>query len=321
MEGVIDHKMRKMLTQLGGYDRCVTEFIRVVNNPVSMKVFRRLCPELETGGETDSGTPVFVQLLGGDPKLIAESAAIAVDAGAPGIDLNFGCPAKTVNRNDGGSVLLKQPHRIGNIVSAVRQQVDPAIPVCAKIRLGFEDIDKLAENVDQVYRAGATELCIHARTRTNGYKPPAYWSELAGLDRNQSTRLIVNGEIWNVDDMRTAQRQSGCDDVMIGRGGLAQPDLARQIRASQTNEKTLPAMPWRDIAGMVDSFYNHQDSANLKFAGNRTKQWLVYLKRHYVEAGQLFDAIKRLSVVDDIAQTILQHRKNLDQPDEFKNVA
>ena len=321
MEGVIDYKMRQMLTRLGGYDRCVTEFIRVTSNPVPAKVFRRLCPELETGGRTDSGVPVFVQLLGGDPNLIATSAATAVKAGAPGIDLNFGCPTKIVNRHDGGSVLLQHPKRIGDIVSAVRQQIDPAVPVCAKIRLGFNNADQLADNVDQVYQAGATELCIHARTKTHGYKPPAYWSELATLTRHPATRLIVNGEIWNINDAHSALHQSGCEDLMVGRGGLAQPDLARLIRADKEEGSPAAAMPWQEIVAMVDQFYHSKDSVNTKYAGNRTKQWLAYLKRQYVGANQLFETIKGLSTPEDLAQGILAHRKSLDQADTFSRAA
>ena len=316
MEGVIDYNMRQMLTELGGYDRCVTEFIRVTNNPVPLKVLRRLCPELDADGKTRSGVPVYIQLLGGDPKMIADSAVIATKAGALGIDLNFGCPTKIVNRHDGGSVLLKEPHRVGDIVSTVRQAVDPSIPVCAKIRLGFDNADFLAEIVAEVYRAGANELCVHARTRTQGYKPPAYWSELAELDRSANTRLIVNGEIWSVKDADKAMQESHCSDIMVGRGGLAKPDLARLIRVGKYGKysgKKETELTWQEVAAMVDYFYHHQDSNSPKYAGNRTKQWLVYLTKNYPEAVQLFEAIKRLSSVDSIAQTIHRHRNNLDR--------
>ena len=312
MEGVVDHNMRRILTDIGGYDRCVTEFIRVTSHPVPLKVFKRLCPELDSGGMTASGTPVFVQLLGGDPDLIAKSALTAVKAGAPGIDLNFGCPTKIVNRHDGGSVLLKYPHRIGNIVSAVRQTIDPAIPVCAKIRLGFENSDYLDENVDHVYSAGASELCIHARTRNQGYKPPAFWSELEGLPRSKETDLVVNGEIWTAENAMQAKAESGCEHIMIGRGGLARPDLAKLIRA-QSNKDHLSPLPWQEVVAMVDQFFCNQDSHRSRYAGNRTKQWLVYLGKQYTHALELFKSLKRLTSVDDINQAIYIHRKDLEQ--------
>ena len=116
MEGVIDHVMRELLTSLGGIDRCVTEFVRVTDRLLPPRVFRRLCPELDTGGTTASGVPVYLQLLGGQAAVLADNAARAAELGAPGIDLNFGCPAKTVNRSDGGAILLREPQRVHAIV-------------------------------------------------------------------------------------------------------------------------------------------------------------------------------------------------------------
>ena len=85
MEGVIDHTMRELLTSLGGVDRCVTEFVRVSAQLLPARVFRRYCPELAHGGATSSGVPVYLQLLGGQPTVMADNAARAAELGAPGI--------------------------------------------------------------------------------------------------------------------------------------------------------------------------------------------------------------------------------------------
>ncbi|MGZ3722706.1 MAG: tRNA-dihydrouridine synthase, partial [Bdellovibrionales bacterium] len=106
MEGVLDWTLRELLSSIGGVDRMVTEFVRVTDLLLPEHVFYRYCPELKQGGRTLAGTPVLVQLLGGQTGPLAENAARAVELGAPGIDLNFGCPAKTVNRHDGGATLL-----------------------------------------------------------------------------------------------------------------------------------------------------------------------------------------------------------------------
>ncbi len=317
MEGVIDHNMRKLLTGIGGYDRCVTEFIRVTTNPVPAKVFNRLCPELASDGHTASGVPVFVQLLGGDPELMAKSAEVAIANGAPGIDLNFGCPAKVVNRHGGGSILLRDPHRIGIIVKAVRDRTPPSVPVCAKIRLGFNNSELLPDIVDQIGAASANELCIHARTRIDGYKPPAYWSHIGEINPPNNLRLIVNGEIWNVEHAVSARQQSGCPDLMVGRGGLACPDLAKIIHSgvNQIVNKYQP-LDWPQIAAMVNTLFNHHDSQRAKYAGNRTKQWLAYLRKRYQGAEILFHQIKRLSDADSISKMITKHRHQLDH--EYK---
>ena len=94
MEGVVDHLMREMLTEIGGFDLCITEFVRVVDQLLPRRVFTRLCPELLQDGKTRAGTPVRVQLLGQEPNWLAENAARAVELGSPGIDLNLAAQQK-----------------------------------------------------------------------------------------------------------------------------------------------------------------------------------------------------------------------------------
>ena len=112
MEGVVDYTMRDLLTRIGGYDRCVTEFVRVSREKLPPRVFYRACPELLTDCCTPVGVPIYVQLLGGCPSSMARNAQVAARLGARGIDLNFGCPSKVVNHHDGGSALLREPQRV-----------------------------------------------------------------------------------------------------------------------------------------------------------------------------------------------------------------
>jgi len=103
MEGLLDHSLRDVLTRVGGIDRCVSEFIRITGQLLPERVFIRLMPELLTGSRTAAGVPVRAQLLGSDPQCLADNAARLAELGAEGVDLNFGCPAKTVNRHRGGA--------------------------------------------------------------------------------------------------------------------------------------------------------------------------------------------------------------------------
>ena len=139
MEGVTGPLLRELYAELGGLDYCVTEFIRVSQDPVSDKVFLRECPELRTGGLTSGRTPVHVQLLGGHAGRMAESAERGAALGARHIDLNFGCPAPTVNKSDGGATLLRDPCRVEEVTRAVRDAVPAAVSVSAKVRLGWDD--------------------------------------------------------------------------------------------------------------------------------------------------------------------------------------
>lgn len=313
MEGVVDHTMRTMLSEQGALERCVTEFIRVTTTALPARVFYRYCPELHTQSRTPSGTPVYVQLLGGKPEPMAINAARAARLGAAGIDINFGCPAKLVNRNDGGSVLLREPQRLMDIVSAVRTAVPTATPVTAKIRLGFEDRALLMDNCQAIFAAGADELTIHARTKTDGYKPPAYWEAIAAIKAVSPIPVIANGEIWSVEDYQHCIERSGCEDIMLGRGLLANPGLAREIRALQLAgggqvTSSSAVMDWPQVITMLEKFcVVTEEYYERKYVGNRVKQWLGYLRQHYAEAQGLFDAIKRLKWPEDIALQLQQY--------------
>mgnify|MGYP002147269613 CR=1 FL=1 len=316
MEGVVDHTMRSMLSEVGGLDRCVTEFVRITNHRLPAKVFYRYCPELHNGSLTPSGTPVYIQLLGGIPEPMAMNALRAAELGAAGIDINFGCPAKLVNRNDGGSVLLKEPRRVFDIVKAVRDAVPKTTPVTVKIRLGFNDRSLLDDICAAIFAASANELTIHARTKEDGYKPPAYWDAIAAVTEKSPIPIIANGEIWSTQDYHNCVVQSNCQDIMLGRGILSCPDLARQIKSvhQQTGK---PILEWPSIVRLLDQFcsvtaheYDH------KYVGNRVKQWLGYLRRQYGQAETLFESVKRLKMPDDISAAIGQHQLSLNKDDE-----
>ncbi|MGH8493067.1 MAG: tRNA dihydrouridine synthase, partial [Moraxellaceae bacterium] len=229
MEGLTDFYMRDVLTrmaaaqQAGGYDACVTEFIRVTDRLHPARVFFRACPELRTGGRTAAGTLVHVQLLGSEPSVVADNAALAAELGAPSIDLNFGCPAKTVNRHRGGAVLLDEPHVVQAIVAAVRAAVPAHIPVTAKMRLGVQDRNYMIDNAQGIEAAGANALVVHARTKADAYRPPAHWEAIAEIRAAVKIPLMANGEIWNEDDARRCREISTCPDLMLGRGAISDP--------------------------------------------------------------------------------------------------
>lgn len=296
MEGVVDWVMRDTLSQIGGIDQFVTEFLRVTDKLHPEAVILRNCPELKTGSRTRHGTPVFVQLLGGQAEPLALNAQRAVKLGALGIDLNFGCPAKTVNRHDGGASLLKSCDRLYNIVKAVREAVPAEIPVTAKIRLGFEDRAACLENAKAIEEAGATWLTVHCRTKTDGYKPPAYWEWIPRIREVSSLRVIANGEIWNPEDFHRCREVTGCEDFMIGRGALSNPYIFKQIRQSlNTTEDAVTETSWDNTKILLPGFFAASTyHINDYFAVSRTKQWLRALALKNPETKQVFDQLKVL---------------------------
>jgi tRNA-dihydrouridine synthase C len=312
MEGVTDAPMRALLTGIGGYTHCVSEFIRVSQEPVPTKVFRSWIPEAHTGFRTLSGTPVQAQLLGGDPARVARSALNAIAAGSPGVDLNFGCPAPTVNRNDGGATLLKYPERLEAIVRAVRDAVPAHLPVSAKLRLGWDDPTAIHENVKRAEAGGASWITIHARTKMNGYQPPAYWERIAEARRLVSVPVVANGDIWTIEDFRRCREITGAEHFMIGRSALADPFLARRIALEMGIAPMGEAIPdARDLSvwlPLLDEFVAHSDHFSergpgaSKYTARRLKQWLRYSSQY--QNTPWFEWTKRLDEVGEILSAL-----------------
>ena len=303
MEGLVDPIMRDIISRIGGVDRTVTEFVRISDRVLPRRVYRRLCPELDQQGRTAAGVPVFVQLLGSDPQLLADTAARLVEMGAPGVDLNFGCPAKTVTRNRGGSILLREPELVGQIVAAVRQAVPANVAFTAKMRLGYDDDSLALENAAAIADGKVDELCVHARTKVEGYRPPAHWHWIDRIRRAVPVAVVANGEIWNRDDFNRCKQISGCERVMLGRGLISQPDLALQVRAEQQGLTVTP-MPWTELIGWVEDYYRQLHAIAPKYADGRLKQWLGLLRRNYPQAQRLLLQIRREAGQDVLIQAL-----------------
>ncbi|MEJ8318603.1 tRNA dihydrouridine synthase [Pseudomonas oryzihabitans] len=295
MEGLVDDILRELLTEVGGLDWCVSEFIRVCDRLLPAAAFAKLAPELEQGARTPSGTPMRVQLLGSDPACLADNAAFACTLGAPVIDLNFGCPAKTVNKSRGGAVLLKEPELLNRIVESVRQAVPAHIPVTAKMRLGYDSPNAALACAEALAEGGAAQLVVHARTKVEGYKPPAHWEWVARVADRVSVPVLANGEIWTLDDYWRCRSVSGQASVMLGRGLVSRPDLALQIAAAVRGEETA-AQGWAEILPRVQRFWvMAQRKLAPRYAPGRLKQWLGMLTRSYPEAAALFAEVRRES--------------------------
>lgn len=295
----MDSVNRHLITSLGGTDLCLTEFVRVVNHLLPKKIFYQYCPELLTQSKTSAGTPVLVQLLGSDPEALAANAARAVELGAAGVDLNFGCPAKTVNNNDGGAALLKSPERIHRIVETVRKAVPLSHTVSAKIRLGFDHKNQTLEIAQAAESAGASWLVIHARTKMDGYKPPAYWENIAPVKETLKIPVIANGEVWSVEDYHRCRQRSGCDHVMIGRGWIANPGIGVEIK---TGKAKAPWSHWQNY--FLQFFKMSMEYRHERYAVQRTKQLTKMMGQSYGEAQVLMQKIKTLEAAEPMLEMI-----------------
>ncbi len=318
MEGLLDFVLRDILTRVGGVDRCVSEFIRVTNTLLPDRAFIRVVPELLTGGRTFAGVPVRAQLLGSDPVCLAENAACLAALGPDGIDLNFGCPAKVVNRHGGGAALLEEPELLMAIVSAVRRAVPAHLPVSAKMRLGFNDDSRAEECALAIEAGGASELVVHARTKADAYRPPAYWERIADIRAQVRLPVVANGEIWTVQDAHACRSASGCDMLMLGRGIVTDPGLALAIRGAgglNGAQASTPQVTWLTLLPLISDFW-HLVCSQLerRQQAGRLKQWLNFLRRRFPEAEVAYLALRTVNdprVIDDWLLTQGQRPANV----------
>lgn len=309
MEGLLDFVLRDILTRVGGVERCVSEFIRITDTLLPERVFLRYVPELLQGGKTASGVPVRPQLLGSDPVCLADNAARLAALGPEGIDLNFGCPSPVVNRHRGGSALLDEPELLYRIVLAVRQAVPAHLAVSAKMRLGLNDDTRAEACALAIEAAGASELVVHARTKTDGYRPPAYWERIADILQVVRLPLVANGEIWTVADALRCREVSGCQSLMLGRGMVADPVLAQAILAVDSVHPDPVVLTWPELFDLIEQFWllvvTHLDRGQQT---GRLKQWLNLLRRVYPQAQEAFVSVRGFHDPVDVANWLRAQR-------------
>ncbi len=309
MQGLTDAPMRAVCAEGGAFTFAVSEFLRISSEVPPARVFYRQVPELHCHARTPNGLPVQVQLLGGHAGRMAQAAWTAFQAGAQAVDINFGCPAPTVNRHDGGAVLLNHPCRIREIVRAVRDALPPHIPVSAKMRLGWDTPDAVLENADMAAEGGASWVTIHGRTRVQGYAPPAYWHPIGQVRARLSIPVVANGDIWTLADFQRCREETGCTHFMLGRGALADPRLPRQIacalgiappRSAASHADTQPDAPfdWTASLQSLAAWTERIEGGTGPVLVCRLKQWLKIASRHGGFTG--FDLIKRAQSAEEL---------------------
>lgn len=299
MEGVLDALVRELLCEINDYDLCITEFLRVVDGLLPEKSFYRLCPELRRDSRTPDGTPVRVQLLGQNPPWLAENAWRAAALGSWGVDLNCGCPSKTVNGSGGGAMLLKDPELIYQAAKAIRAAVPTDLPVSVKVRLGWDSSSRCLDIADAVEQAGASEIAVHGRTKADGYRAESIdWPAIAAIRQRLRIPVIANGEVTDWRSGQSCLAVSGCQSLMIGRGALSVPNLSRVVKDQA------PPLCWSQVVVLLQKYSRREKQGDTGlYHVARIKQWLNYLRKHYPEAGELFStlrALKTSSAISDV---------------------
>jgi nifR3 family TIM-barrel protein len=176
----------------------------------------------------DDEHPIGAQLFGANPETLAEAARIVEGTGFDLVDLNLGCPAKRVVCSNGGSGLLRDLPRIGDIFRTVRKAV--TIPFTVKFRMGWNEREIVCVELARMAESeGLNAVALHARTREQGYSGQAQWEWIAQVKQAVGISVVGNGDIRTPEDAAAMVVQTGCDAVMIGRAAAANPWIFRQI--------------------------------------------------------------------------------------------
>ena len=221
MAGITDLGFRTIMREFG-CSLCFTEMISAAGLiRGTEKSYRYL-------GSAPHDKPLGMQIFGSDPDILADAARIAAEARADLVDINMGCPAKKVLKNGAGGALMRNPKRVAAILKSVRKAID--IPLSIKIRSGWKHDEINAIKIAGIAEdCGADALIIHPRTVTQGFSGLADWDLIAEVKSNLQIPVIGSGDIRTPEDALRMHAMTGCDAIMVGRGGLGNPWIFKGI--------------------------------------------------------------------------------------------
>jgi nifR3 family TIM-barrel protein len=222
MEGITDRSFRTLIRGLGGCGLTVTEFVS------SEAMSRHVAKAWRMAELAPDEHPVSIQIYGRDPGRMGEAARFCEELGADIVDINLGCPSKTVTSGCAGSALMREPTLAQRIFASVKSAI--GIPMTVKMRLGWDRECLNSPEVAHIAQEeGAAMVTVHGRTRMDFYKGAADWSAVGEVKRRLRVPVLVNGDILTIDDADRALAESGCDGVMVGRGTMRDPWILRAI--------------------------------------------------------------------------------------------
>ncbi|MDG4555620.1 MAG: tRNA dihydrouridine synthase DusB [Candidatus Competibacter sp.] len=279
MAGVSDRPFRRLCRRLGA-GLTVSEMVSADRRLWDSRKTRQ---RLDHTGEPD---PRSVQILGADPRAMAEAARFNVEQGARIIDINMGCPAKKVCGALAGAALLRDEALVGRILEAVVGAV--AVPVTLKIRTGWDLTQRNGIAVARIAeQAGIQALAVHGRTRACGYSGPVDYAVIRAIKQTVTIPVIANGDIDSPEKARQVLDYTGADAVMVGRGAQGRPWIFREIaHFLASGERLAPPSPpqiacW--VAAHLSDLYEfYGESAGVRIA----RKHLIWYSQRWPESAR-----------------------------------
>ena len=253
MDGYSDWPFRSLCRELGSA-MSYTEFVQVE------KILSRSKQPAAKLHYEEVERPITFQLYGDDPNKILEAALRVQDWGPNIIDINIGCPAKSVSHRGAGVGMMKSPLRIARTFTKLSAKLK--VPVTGKIRLGWERNKNYKLIARIVEECGGSLIAIHGRTKEQSYSGNANWDAIAEVKAAVKIPVIGNGDVKRVEDIERMKKYTGCDAVMIGRAALANPWIFSRLDREQVTAEQVRQTVHTHLAKSIQ-FYGEEDGQRL----------------------------------------------------------
>ncbi len=260
MDGFSDWPFRSLCSALGSA-MSYTEFVRA---EFIVRAFEHMLPRF-TYEETER--PVVFQIYGDDPDELLKAALQVQELSPNIIDINLGCPAKTVANRGAGVGLMRAPLKVAHIFRNLSTALK--VPLTGKIRLGWEDYRSYRLIASIIEENGGSAIAVHGRTKEQGYRGEADWEAIAEVKRTVKIPVIGNGDVRSVDDIERMKSYTGCEAVMIGRAAVGNPWIFSRLDRAQVS------------SGMVHQMVRQHLERSLAFYGPH--KGLVLFRKHAMQ--------------------------------------
>ncbi len=305
MAGICNSAFRKIIKEMGIgliYAEMVSDKAITYNNKKTIDMLYM----------TEEERPIVQQIFGSDKESFVAAAKYIYENMKPDIiDINMGCPVpKVAVRAQAGSALLKNPEKIYDIVKAVVEAVP--IPVTVKIRSGWDSNSINAVEVAKtIEKAGASAICVHPRTRSQGYSGKADWSIIKAVKEAVNIPVIGNGDVKTPEDVVRMLEETSCDAVMIGRGILGNPWLIKNAINLLEGKELEEVSPLDRVDMCLKHLENLKEVKNEKTACLEIRNHIGWYFKGIKDANVVKNKIYQTSNIHDIIDILNEFKEGL----------